>query len=68
MHSGTRLLGRAAFKESYRTKWAVKLEWYRQNGIEVGGGPNGTLVISEDGANGSFSSTDIQLKLEERFG
>jgi hypothetical protein len=35
----------------YDRKWALKLRWYRDNGIlpeQEGGGPNGILVTTEE--------------------
>lgn len=35
----------------YDSKWKLKLEWYRDNGVvldEEGGGPNGTLITSTE--------------------
>ena len=50
-------------RPSYRRKWATKLAWYRSHGVlpfKEGGGPDGTLVTTEDGEDGSISSADIE--------
>jgi hypothetical protein len=50
-------------RPSYRRKWEAKLAWYRASGVlphEEGGGANGVLVTTEDGADGSISSADIE--------
>lgn len=46
----------------YRARWAEKQEWYRENGIlpaEEGGGPNGTLIITEETLASGFSSQKV---------
>lgn len=46
----------------YRRRWEEKKQWYLAHGIlphEQGGGPKGTLIVTEDRANGSISSKDI---------
>jgi hypothetical protein len=58
-------------RPSYRRKWEAKLVWYRNNGITPeteGGGPSGTLVITEDGADGSISSADIEALVDRLLG
>ncbi len=58
-------------RPSYRRKWAQKQAWYRRNGIlpqEEGGGANGMLVTTEDGANGSISSADIEVLVNKLLG
>jgi hypothetical protein len=55
---------------SYRRRWEAKLEWYKANGVlpyEDGGGPNGTLVITRDEANGSIDSAKIARLIDEVF-
>ena len=52
---------------SYRRRWEEKLAWYKVHGIlpyEQGGGPNGTLIVSRDEANGSIDSAKINQVLE----
>ena len=49
---------------AYRRRWEAKEKWYRANGIrrhddETGGGPKGTLIVSEDTPKGGISSQDI---------
>ena len=58
-------------RPSYRRKWEQKLAWYKRNGILPhidGGGPNGTLVTTEDGDDGSISSADIEALVDELLG
>jgi hypothetical protein len=58
-------------RPSYRRKWATKLAWYRNHGVlphEEGGGPNGTLVTTEDGEDGSISSADIEALVDGLLG
>lgn len=53
---------------NYRKRWEKKLAWYKENGIlplEEGGGPNGTLIITRDEANGSIDSARIEKLLDE---
>jgi len=53
---------------SYRKRWEKKLAWYKANGIlprEDGGGPNGTLIITRDEANGSIDSGGIDDLLDD---
>ncbi len=47
----------------YRRRWQEKLEWYRAQGIlphEAGGGPSGTLLVSEDDPEGGINSKAIE--------
>jgi AAA domain/UvrD-like helicase C-terminal domain len=58
-------------RPSYRRKWESKLEWYRSNGIRLlseGGGPNGVLVTTKDGADGSISSAAIETLVDDLLG
>jgi hypothetical protein len=58
-------------RPSYRRKWEAKLAWYRSHGIlphKEGGGPNGTLVTTEDGEGGSISSADIEALVDTLLG
>jgi hypothetical protein len=55
-------------RPSYRRKWANKLEWYRSHGVlpqEEGGGPNGTLITTRDGDDGSISSAALEKLIDE---
>jgi len=48
---------------NYQERWARKIKWYRDNGIlpwEEKGGPNGTLIVTEDSKEGGISSRDIE--------
>lgn len=58
-------------RPSYQRKWETKLAWYRTNGVMPhadGGGPNGVLVTTEDGADGSISSADIEALVDDLLG
>jgi hypothetical protein len=58
-------------RPSYRRKWEAKLEWYRSHGVvphEDGGGPNGTLVVTQDGLDGSISSAEIEALVDDLLG
>jgi hypothetical protein len=58
-------------RPSYRRKWEQKLAWYKRNGIlpyADGGGPNGTLVTTEDGEDGSISSVEIEALVDDLLG
>jgi hypothetical protein len=58
-------------RPSYRRKWATKLAWYRNHGVlpeKEGGGPNGTLVTTEDGDDGSISSAAIEALVDRLLG
>jgi hypothetical protein len=55
---------------SYLKRWNEKLDWYKAHGIlprDVGGGPNGTLIITRDEANGSIDSANIARIISEEF-
>ena len=52
---------------NYRRRWEEKLAWYKANGIlphEEGGGPNGTLIVTRDEANGSIDLAKINQVLK----
>ena len=56
---------------AYRRKWDEKVEWLRSHGIlrrEEGGGPNGTLVVTQDSTNGGIDSQGVSRLVEELFG
>ena len=55
---------------SYKRRWTEKERWYRENGIlprEEGGGPNGTLIITQDDPRGGIDSSAIRRLVEEVF-
>jgi hypothetical protein len=57
--------------ESYRKRWHQKLEWLKEHGIlprEDGRGTRGTLVTTEDSANGGIDSEAVMRLVEELFG
>jgi len=54
----------------YRHRWEQKQRWYRDQGIvvwEKGGGPNGTLVTSQDSDRGGIDSGAIERLIDEVF-
>ena len=54
----------------YRADWEAKLAWYSRHGIEPrqnGGGPNGTLVWSEEGPGGQIDAQKIEALAVELF-
>lgn len=36
------------YDTEYRRRWQDKYQWYKENGILEEGGPNGTLIVTED--------------------
>jgi hypothetical protein len=55
-------------RPSYRRQWQQKLAWYRSHGIlpdDEGGGPNGVLIITQDGDDGSISSAQIEALVDK---
>jgi hypothetical protein len=45
--------------------------WYRKNGVlprEEGGGPKGELVTTQDDADGSISSFEIEQMIDDLLG
>jgi hypothetical protein len=58
-------------RPAYRRKWRDKLAWYAKHGIapeSEGGGPNGTLIVTQDGTDGSISSAAIESLVDELLG
>jgi AAA domain/UvrD-like helicase C-terminal domain len=58
-------------RPSYRRQWQRKLSWYKDHGIlphEEGGGPDGTLIVTQDGDNGSISSDEIEALVDKLLG
>ena len=52
----------------YRRRWEEKLAWYRANKIlpsEEGGGERGTLILTQDGSNGSIDAANIDQLISE---
>jgi energy-coupling factor transporter ATP-binding protein EcfA2 len=57
---------------SYRRKWEAKRAWYASQGIlqrgtGAGEDPEGTLIVTVDGMNGSISSADIEKLVDQVF-
>ena len=55
---------------TYRRRWEDKLEWFEEHGIRLhhlGGGPNGTLIVTEDSADGGIDSAAVSDLIEEVF-
>jgi hypothetical protein len=58
-------------RPSYRRQWERKRAWYASHGIlpySDGGGPNGVLVTTQDGDDGSISSADIEALVDKLLG
>jgi hypothetical protein len=58
-------------RRSYREKCEQKLGWYHSHGIlpaAEGGGPNGTLVTSQDDARGGIDSHEIERRVRTELG
>ena len=48
---------------TYKARWEKKLVWYRENGVlshNEGGGPKGTLIVTQDNEQGGISSQEIE--------
>ena len=55
----------------YRRGWDRKLAWFKENGIlprSEGGGERGTLITTEDSADGGIDSAAVSELIEELFG
>ncbi len=55
---------------AYRRRWHEKLAWYRAHGIlpnAEGGGPRGTLIVTEDSPKGGISSPEILSMIKTVF-
>ena len=55
---------------AYRRRWEQKQAWYHEQGIDLldkGGGPNGTLIVTRDHADGGISSPEIASLIENVF-
>lgn len=57
---------------SYRRKWEAKKAWYASHGIlqrgtGPGEDPDGSLIVTVDGTNGSISSAEIEQLVDEVF-
>jgi hypothetical protein len=55
-------------RPSYRRQWQAKLAWYKSHGIlpyNEGGGPDGVLITTRDGDDGSISSDQIEALLDK---
>lgn len=60
-------------RASYRKKWEAKLAWYNTHGIlprgrGQGESPDGQLLVTVDGPDGSISSAEIEALVDEVFG
>lgn len=54
-------------RPSYRRQWQAKLAWYKNHGIlphDEGGGPDGVLITTQDGDDGSISSAQIEALID----
>ena len=57
--------------EGYRQRWIEKKAWLREHGIiprEEGEGPMGTLITTQDSADGGIDSEAVSELVEELFG
>jgi len=52
---------------AYKQSWEKKLAWYAANGVKVGGGANGALVISEDSPGGGIDSKALDDLIRRTF-
>ena len=55
----------------YQRRWNEKLAWLRSQGVtprEEGGGPNGTLIVTKDSADGGFDAKAVAELIQELFG
>jgi ATP-dependent exoDNAse (exonuclease V) alpha subunit len=63
------------FDDEYKQRWEEKYQWYKENDILEGGGPNGTLIVTEDTAvemedgsiRGAISVIEIDEIIETNF-
>lgn len=57
------------FDEEYKARWEEKYQWYQENGILEHGGPNGTLIVTEDRAHeiqdGSIRGAISVMEIDE---
>ena len=56
---------------AYREAWDEKLRWYERHGIlprEQGGGERGTLIVTEDSADGGIDSEAVARLIDDLFG
>lgn len=52
---------------AYKESWERKLKWYAKQGVVPGGGPNGTLVTSEDSPGGGIDSKALDDQIRQVF-
>ena len=55
-------------RPSYRRQWQQKLAWYKSHGVlphDEGGGPDGVLITTQDGDDGSISSAQIEALVDK---
>lgn len=56
---------------TYRRRWEEKLKWYGYQRIlplEEGGGPNGTLIVTQDDIRGGINVEAIEQLVDQVFG
>ncbi|KYG09089.1 hypothetical protein BE21_20050 [Sorangium cellulosum] len=56
------------YDPAYRARWEAKLAWYRKEGIlphTDGGGPKGTLIITQDDERGGIDSSWVAKLIRE---
>lgn len=52
-------------------RWKQKLKWYKSEDIfefEKGGGSKGTLIVTQDSAQGGIDSQEINAKIDKVLG
>lgn len=52
---------------AYKQRWEQKRNWYSEQGITEEGGPNGTLLVTEDDEHGGIDSQRIAAIIQEHF-
>jgi len=54
----------------YRRRWEAKLVWYREQGIlpyKEDGGPEGTLIVTQDDERGGIQSDEIERLIDKVY-
>ncbi len=52
---------------AYAESWKRKQAWYAEQGVLPAGGPNGTLVTSEDSPTGALDSRALDEQIRRVF-
>lgn len=59
------------YDPAYKRRWDAKLDWYRRIGVvphEAGGGPNGTLIVTQDDQHGGLDTGIVAVIIKKVFG